>query len=75
VTNDVEGANNCTISGTFVATVFEGPYNAIPNYVKKIEEYLKDIGKEARDYLVHYVYCPTCAEKYGYNYSILFAKV
>lgn len=75
VTKKVEGANNTTISGTFVAMVFDGPYNAIPKYIKKMEEYLKEKNKVAKDYFVHYAYCPKCAKKFGHNYSILFAEV
>jgi len=75
VTKEVEGANNCTMTGTFVAMVFDGPYNGVPKYIKKMKEYLKELNREAKDYMVHYAYCPKCAKKYGHNYSILFAKV
>ena len=75
VTKNVEAANNTTISGIFVAMVFDGPYNAIPKYIKKMEEYLKEKNKTPKDYFVHYAYCPKCAKKFGHNYSILFAEV
>ncbi len=75
VTQAVEGANNTSISGTFMARVFDGPYNAIPRFLKEMEAYLKEIGKSAKDYYVHYAYCPKCARKFGHNYMILFALV
>jgi hypothetical protein len=75
VTKAVDGANNTSISGTFIARVFDGPYNAIPRFIKEMEEYLKESEKAAKDYYVHYAYCPKCAKKFGHNYMILFARV
>lgn len=75
VTREVEGANNTSISGIFEAGVFDGPYDAIPKYIKKMEARLAEDGKRAKDYYVHYAYCPKCAVKYDHNYMILFAQV
>ncbi|MDX9929344.1 MAG: hypothetical protein RBS37_05765 [Bacteroidales bacterium] len=75
VTKNVDGANNTMISGSFVARVFDGPYNSIPRYIKEMEEYLREGNQEAKDYYVHYAYCPACAKKTGHNYMILFALV
>jgi hypothetical protein len=75
VTSFVPQANNVTISGTFISKVFSGPYNAIPRFIKQMNEYLATQGKKAKDYYVHYAYCPKCAKKYGDNYMILFAQI
>ncbi len=75
VTKAVEGAINSMISGSFVAGVFDGPYNSIPGYIKEMEKYLKENDKIAKDYYVHYAYCPKCAKESGHNYMILFALV
>ncbi len=75
VTDKVAGANNAKISGTFVAKVFAGAYNSIPKFIKQMNEYLAKKGKKAKDFYVHYAYCPKCAQKFGDNYMILFAKV
>jgi len=75
VTTQVESANNTKLSGDFVACVYDGPYNAIPKFMKETEKYLEEQGKSAKDYYVHYAYCPKCAKKYGHNYMILFAEV
>ena len=75
VTKDVEGANNIALSGTFVAGVFEGPYNSVPVHVKEMNKRLAADGKKADDYYIHYAYCPKCAKEQGHNYMILFAKV
>jgi hypothetical protein len=75
VTGNVKGANNQKISGTFIARVYDGGYNNVPKFITLINEYLKKKGKIAKDYYIHYAYCPKCAKKYGNNYMILFAKV
>ena len=75
VTTEVEGANNTAISGTFEARVFDGPYNAIPKYIKEMEKYLSEQDKTPKDYYIHYAFCPKCAKENGHNYMILFAEV
>jgi hypothetical protein len=75
VTNKTEGADNTTISGSFAARVFDGPYNSIPKFIKEMENYLREKNLTAGDYYVHYAYCPECAKKNGHNYMILFALV
>lgn len=75
VSKEVIGANNTTISGSFIAGVFDGPYNSVPKFIKEMGDYLKEKGQTARDYYVHYAYCPKCAKERGHNYMILFALV
>ena len=75
VTGPVPNANNVTISGNFVSKVFAGAYNAVPKFIKQMDEYLAKDGKKAKDYYIHYAYCPKCAKKFGNNYMILFAQV
>lgn len=74
VEKDVPGEKNVTLSGTFVSKTFDGGYNAIPNFVRVMDQYLSETGKKAKGYYVHYAYCPKCAKKYGHNYMILFAE-
>ena len=75
VTKEVTGAKNTSISGTFEALVFDGPYNAIPKYIKEMKAHLSQKNQIPEDYYVHYAYCPNCVKKFGHNYMILFAKV
>jgi len=75
VNGEVPGAKNVTISGKFISKVFDGPYNAVPKFIKEMEKYLEPKDKKAKDYYVHYAYCPKCAKEKGNNYMILFAKV
>ncbi|MBS3079089.1 hypothetical protein J4218_03135 [Candidatus Pacearchaeota archaeon] len=75
VTGNVSNRNNVKISGTFIARVFTGDYGDIPKLMKQMKEYLLKKGKTAKDYYIHYAYCPKCVKKYGNNYMIFFAKV
>jgi hypothetical protein len=75
VTREIKDGNNTSISGTFITRVFDGPYNRIPLYIREMGKYLKEKGQSAKDYYVHYAYCPECAKKSGHNYLILFAQV
>ncbi len=74
-TRNIPDANNVTISGTFFAKVFDGPYNAVPKWIKELDSVLAAKGKKAKDYYVHYAYCPKCSEKYGHNYAVVFAQI
>ena len=75
VTGNVPNADNITISGTLMAKVFEGEYNAIPKFIKQMDAYLSKQEKIAKKYYVHYAYCPKCAKEHGHNYMVLFAEV
>lgn len=75
VEKEVPSENNILISGNFVSMVFDGGYNAIPEFIKTMDKYLAEEGKKAKDYYIHYAYCPKCAKKFGHNYMILFAQV
>lgn len=75
VTGNVPDANNISISGTFMSKVYAGAYRDVPKFIKEMNEYLEAQGKKAKDYYIHYAYCPKCAKKYGNNYMILFAEV
>lgn len=75
VTGKVPSANNVTISGTFHSKVFDGPYNAIPKFMKEMDKYLEEKEKKAKKYYVHYAYCPKCSKEKGHNYMILFAEI
>ena len=75
VTKEVQGADNCEITGTFVSVVYDGSYNKVPVFMKDMDNYLKQTGQTAKDYYIHYAYCPKCAKNYGHNYMILFARI
>jgi hypothetical protein len=74
-TKEVPGVKNVKLSGTFMTMVFDGPYNAVPNWIKEMDGYLAKKGKKARKYFFHYAYCPKCSKKWGHNYVVAFAQV
>lgn len=75
VNDDVPGADNVRFSGTYMSRVFDGPYNAVPKFMKQMDASLAEDSKKATKYYVHYAYCPKCAKDKGGNPMILFAKV
>ncbi|NMC60714.1 MAG: hypothetical protein GYA51_15220 [Candidatus Methanofastidiosa archaeon] len=75
VTKEVPNAKNVKLSGTFISKVFDGPYNAVPKWLKEMEKYLSDNGKTAKRYFFYFTTCPKCAEYYGHNYVVAFAEV
>jgi hypothetical protein len=75
VKKTVKGARNISMSTTLFSRVFAGPYGAVPKFIKQMNEYLSKNNMTAKDYYIHYAYCPKCAKKYGNNYMILFAEI
>jgi hypothetical protein len=75
VTKEVPGAKNVKLSGTFISKVFDGPYNAVPKWVKEMDKHLAEQGKKASRYYFYYTTCPKCAKVHGHNYVVAFAKV
>ncbi len=72
---EIEDADNISMTGTFYAKVFDGPYNHIPKYIKEISSKLAADNQTVKDFYVHYAYCPECQKKYKHNYMILFAEI
>ena len=50
VTKQVPNAENVKLSGTFMSKVFDGPFNAVPKWIKEMEGYLTTKGKKAKKY-------------------------
>jgi len=75
VTKEVPDAENVRLTGTFLTKVFDGPYSAVPKWIKEMDEYLKAKGKQAKKYYFYYTTCPKCAKIYGHNYVVLFAEI
>ena len=75
VSADVPDARMATISGTFLAKVFEGPYKNIRKWIAEMGQYVKSQGKDRKKLYFYYTTCPRCAKKYGKNYVVLLAEV
>jgi len=75
VTKEVPDAENVKLSGTFFTRVFDGPYNAVPKWIKEMDKQLAVQGKKAGKYYFHYTTCPKCAKLRGHNYVVAFAQI
>jgi hypothetical protein len=75
VTQAVPGAENVTLSGEFISKVFDGPFHAVPQWIKTMDQYVAAQGKTTKKYFFYYTTCPKCAQKYGHNYVVAFAQV
>ncbi len=75
VAKEVADADNSTLSGTYVAKVFEGPYKDARIWCGQMQEWVETQGKSIKKQLVYYTTCPKCAKHYGKNYVVYFAEV
>ena len=75
VDKDVPGREMATITGDFLAKVFEGPYRNMRNWIEQMDTYLKEQGKATDKLLFYYTTCPKCAKKHGKNYVVILAKL
>ena len=75
VTKDVPESEMVTLSGTFLAKVFEGPYREAKNWCNEMGTYVAEQGKKLKSSYFFYTTCPKCAKHYGKNYVVGFAHV
>jgi len=75
VTKEVPGAKMRTLSGTFLAKVFEGPFKNAGKWHKEMDYYVRAKGSTAKRVYTYYTTCPACAKAYGKNYTVLLAEV
>ncbi len=75
VTKDVPGAQMATLSGTFLTRVYEGPWREIREWIADMNAFVASKGKKAEKLYFAYTTCPKCAEAYGKNYVVIFAKL
>lgn len=62
------------LEGIFEASVFDGPYQDLPKWVKSYQAYLQTEGKASTRLMTFYTTCPDCAKAYGHNYVVLMAQ-
>lgn len=75
VTKEIPNGEMTKLSGNYLTKVYDGPYNAVPQWIKDMDEYVAKKGKKVKKYFFHYAYCPKCSKKYGHNYTVAFAQV
>jgi len=73
---EVPGAENVSLSGTFMSKVYEGPFQDTGKWCKDFEAWAKAQGHtEIKKWYMWYTTCPKCAKKYGKNYTVIIGKI
>ena len=75
IEKDVPGVHAATLSGTFLARVYEGPYRNVRAWCDDMHRRVAARGRTLRKLLFYYTTCPRCARRYGKNYVVLLAQV
>jgi len=75
IAKDIPGARTTTLSGTFLAKVFEGPYRDLRKWIEEMKSFVKGKGKPLRKMYFFYTTCPKCSKKYGKNYVVILAQL
>ncbi len=74
VAKEVPGLAMASISGTFLAQAYEGPYRDMGKWIADMKKRVEAKGKALKKFYFFYTTCPRCAKKYGKNYVVLFAQ-
>jgi len=74
VDKEIPDAKMTTLSGTFLAKVFEGPYRDMSKWIHSMKTYVAKQNKEIHKMYFYYTTCPACAKKYGENYVVILAQ-
>lgn len=75
VSKEVLGFDHVRMSGDFMTKVFEGPYREAKHWVQDMEKFVEGKNRKMADLYFYYTTCPKCAEVYGKNYVVAFARV
>jgi hypothetical protein len=75
ISKDVPGAQTATLSGTFLAKAFEGPYRNMRDWIEQMKSFVTGKGKVLQKLYFFYTTCPKCAKKYGKNYVVILAQL
>lgn len=75
VSKDLPNAKMTSLSGTYLAKVFEGPFRDIKKWLDAMKAYIAKKEKNYRNMYFYYTTCPKCAKKYGKNYVVILAEI
>ncbi|HOT96291.1 MAG TPA: hypothetical protein PLN61_03540 [bacterium] len=75
VDREIPGAENTTLTGSFMTKVYEGPFRDTGKWCADFSARAKDKGLEVRKWYMWYTTCPKCAKKYGKNYTVIVGQV
>lgn len=75
VSKPVPNEEMVCLSGDYRTRVFNGPYRDAPKWLDQFEDELEAKDHDADSMYVFYTSCPKCANAYGENFVVAFAKV
>ncbi|MDD5147952.1 MAG: hypothetical protein PHH08_00635 [Candidatus ainarchaeum sp.] len=75
VTKEISGRETVKMPGKFLSKVFEGNFKDSGKWIKEMQSFVKSKGKIPEKMYFFYTTCPKCAEHYGKNYTVIFAKI
>lgn len=75
VDREIPGVQNVTLSGKFIAKVYEGDFKDTGKWTADFEAYAHQKSLKIKKCYMWYTTCPKCAKKYGKNYVVLIAEV
>ena len=75
VSKEVPGMEMVTLTGTYLAKVFDGPFRDAGKWEKDMVDFVNSKGKQIRTCYFFYTTCPKCAKFFGRNYVVGFAEV
>jgi hypothetical protein len=75
VDKNIPGAENVTLTGTFLSKVYEGSFNNTGKWMQDFQAYAKGRNYKIDQLFMWYTTCPKCAKKYGKNYVVIIARV
>lgn len=73
VDREIPGAENVTLSGSYISRVYEGDFRETGNWGEDFRKYADRIGFLVEKLYMWYTTCPKCARKYGKNYVVFIA--
>ncbi len=71
----VPGAQNTTMSGTFVSKVYEGSFKETGKWHEDFTAWCNEHGHKTVKNFMWYTTCPKCAKKYGKNYVVILGEI
>lgn len=74
VSKEIPSADMAELSGEYLTKVFEGPYRLVPGWIDAMRDFVVERHKQLEHLYFWYTTCPKCAQVYGKNYVVLFAK-
>lgn len=72
---DVPDMHMAYLSGNFLTKVFTGPYRDLGEWVGQMKAHVTSQGKALDKLYFFYATCPKCAEQFGKNQVVAFARV